>query len=79
MADADLTAALKPMADMLAADGYLLEATRVAESVRIAVKAGPDACAECLVPKPIMQSIAAQHLADNGVHADIELLYPVDA
>jgi hypothetical protein len=42
----------------------------------VAIVAGPQACEECLVPKPLMQAMLAPAL---GVQPDsIRLVYPTD-
>jgi hypothetical protein len=65
--DPDVVAtALSRLRDMLAADGYdmTVRLTGPAE-LRIDIGAGPDACAECLVPKNVIASIAMDALAGN--------------
>jgi hypothetical protein len=60
----------------LAADDYAMELQPVGAGVQVQITAGPQACAECLVPKPIMRSILQGAL---GVPADaIVLVYPGD-
>jgi hypothetical protein len=67
------------MADILEADGYRLAVSRPdGARVRLEVLAGPDACAECLVPKEILESIAVDHLARAGLRSAIEIHYPSD-
>ncbi|WP_129668196.1 hypothetical protein [Phytoactinopolyspora endophytica] len=60
----------------LEADDYHLD-VQVSDDTAVAtITAGPDACAECLVPKDLMRSMLAPIL---GVDADrIEMTYPVD-
>lgn len=71
--------ALAPLSHTLAADGYrLVAAVTGPGAVRLEVEAGPDACAECLVPKEVFSGIAAQRLAATGGHWDIDLRYPID-
>lgn len=77
---ADIEEALRPMAAILEADGYRLAVSSTGDSaVRLEVVAGPDACAECLVPKEVLESIALDHLARAGVRPDLEIRYPADA
>lgn len=60
----------------LETDGYGLE---VSEGERVAVRitAGPDACADCLVPEPIMREVLSQALE---VPSDrIDITYPEGA
>lgn len=56
--------ALKPLHDVLSADGYDLEWS-LADDSRIVVRvvAGADACAECLVPVQVMEAIMSDALA----------------
>jgi len=73
MADAALIEGLR---SSLAADDYHLSYDVHDGAADVTIVAGPDACAECLVPKPLMRSMLAPML---GVEADrIELAYPVD-
>jgi hypothetical protein len=46
------------------------------DSADVAIIAGPDACEECLVPKPLMQSMLAPVLGVDP--ASIRLVYPTD-
>jgi hypothetical protein len=58
----------------LAADDYAMEIDRGGPGVLVRITAGPAACAECLVPPPMMRSILGGAL---GVpEAEITLLYP---
>jgi hypothetical protein len=59
-----LDGALQGFRDMLAADGYELnwsvtgqDAVTGQGKVRIQIVAGPDACADCLVPLPVIEGI----------------------
>ena len=72
--------ALKPMADMLAADGYELKIAdeNAPSRLEITVVATADACEECLVPKELFASITAKYLQDNGLKADLTIIYPTD-
>jgi hypothetical protein len=61
----------------LAADDYAMEIDRAGPGVRVTITAGPDACADCLVPPPIMRGILGGAL---GVPEDeITLVYPAPA
>jgi hypothetical protein len=72
--------ALRPMAAILEADGYRLAvSTPQGAPVVLEVVAGPDACAECLVPKEVLASIAVDHLARAGLRSELEIRYPADA
>jgi hypothetical protein len=55
--------ALGRFRDMLAADGYELTYSVAGEDrVVVEIVAGADACADCLVPLPIMESIMSDAL-----------------
>lgn len=58
-----VAAALREFRDMMARDGYELSWSEI-EDRRIVVEiaAGPDACSDCLVPKPVMESIMSDAL-----------------
>jgi hypothetical protein len=60
---ADLDDALQRFRDMLASDGYTLSWS-VTDQGRVVVQiaAGPDACADCLVPRPVMETIMSKAL-----------------
>jgi hypothetical protein len=52
----DVEGALAALGEMLAADGYRLRVEQdMAEVVVAQIDAGPDACADCLVPKEMMR------------------------
>lgn len=60
---AEVDAALQKFRDVLAADGYQLDwSLSPAGQVTITILAGPDACADCLVPLPVMEAIMADAL-----------------
>ena len=73
--------ALAPLGEMFAADGYELTLRENAPGrLTIEIKAGPTACAECLVPKDIMRAQFEAALRDS-LELDvptIELVYPSD-
>ena len=59
----DLKDALQQLRDVLTGDGYDLDwALSAGNQVAVKVVAGPDACADCLVPQPIMAAILADAL-----------------
>jgi hypothetical protein len=77
--DAALDAAMATLQSMVDADGFELSATAVDDgSVDLVVAARDGACADCLVPKNIMRSIADAELAPAGRRVR-ELHYPADA
>jgi len=62
------------IAAALAADGYHLQIAETGDRVRVTITAGPEACADCLVPENLMRGILGQAL---GVPQDsIDLTYP---
>lgn len=72
-------AALEPVASALQADGYRLTVERDGpqEALRIRITATPDACADCLAPKPVIQPMIEQLLGADGVAPEgLELIYP---
>jgi hypothetical protein len=69
-------AGLEQFRKSLAADGYRLDVDVSAASAEVRIVAGPHACADCLVAKPVMRMMLAPVL---GVAADdIDLRYPAD-
>ena len=69
--------ALSGLRSTLEADDYRMSVAETGGSVEVTITAGPDACADCLVPKPIMRNILHAAL---GVPEDaIVLRYPADA
>ena len=75
---AQATAALTPMTETLAADGYILTVEPASAGLILNVSATPEACAECLVPKDLFRTMAEMALRDGGVavNGDIEIIYP---
>jgi hypothetical protein len=73
--------ALAPLGAMLKADGYALEiGEEVAGALVAEIRAGPDACADCLVPRELMQTYfekALQGVFELGL-PQIRLVYPSD-
>lgn len=73
--------ALESIRTMLAADGYSLDVAVDGGRIELSVTAGPDACAECLVPKELFGTIVADVLAKGGIDAEpaaVSLRYPAD-
>jgi hypothetical protein len=67
---------LERLRQTLQADDYRLDVDVQDAGAAVTIVAGPDACEECLVPKPLMQSMLAPVL---GVEpASISLTYPTD-
>jgi hypothetical protein len=60
----DLKDALQQLRDVLTGDGYDLDwALNARGEVTVTVVAGPDACADCLVPQSIMAAILTDALS----------------
>jgi len=77
--DDALRAALSGLQGLLRTDGYDLELVRAdGAGFCLRIRAGPEACAECLVPPSIMQLYVRDAVKDLPVwrEADVELLYP---
>lgn len=69
--------ALSGLRSTLAADDYRMAVAEAGDNVEVTITAGPAACEDCLVPKPIMRNILHAAL---GVPEDaIVLVYPGDA
>ena len=72
-------AILSPVVEMLQADGYDLDVSVSGADVRLVVSAGPEACAECLVPPPVFTGIVRTTLQRAGYSVGperISLTYP---
>ncbi len=73
--------ALEPLKAMLAADDYHLALSDGGAGVLLAeIRAGPDACADCLVPKPMMRGYFDKALRESvGADApEVRLIYPAE-
>jgi hypothetical protein len=77
---ADYHAALAPMREQLAVDGYGLEAVVSDEHlVQVQVVALDDACEDCLIPKDLFASMISDQLTSAGLPvSDLQLSYPAD-
>jgi hypothetical protein len=64
---------------MLKADGYGIEAVgRTGDVLDLkVVVATPEACADCLVPKPLMRDLISSRLQAHALRLG-ELLYPAE-
>ena len=59
----ELDRALQGLRDLLGADGYRLGyAVQGGRELVVSVLAGPDACAECLVPEQVLEGIVTDAL-----------------
>lgn len=79
----DLAAASRALADMrgmLAADGYDMSLRVIGtDTLAVEILAGPDACAECLVPKHIMSGIIKDALGSLLPAVGVQLSYPAES
>jgi hypothetical protein len=63
--------ALRELRDTLTADGYDLEwAVEPENRLVVRVVAGADACAECLVPRQVMEAIMSDALSSTPYELD---------
>lgn len=70
-----LDGALQGFRDMLAADGYDLNwSVTGQDKVQIRIVAGQDACADCLVPLPVIEGIMTDALAPTPYTLDSVVL-----
>jgi len=72
---AAIDAALQGFRDMMQADGYVLgwEAAGP-DTIVVKVEATEGACADCLVPEPVMQAIMSSALESTSVTVDRVIL-----
>lgn len=77
----ELESSLAGLREGLVADGYDMEISDEGnDAVKIAVVAGPEACADCLVPKEVMEQIIHGMLDDMSQQPlSVEVVYPRDA
>lgn len=63
--------ALREFTDMMAADGYLLSwQPTEADKIVVRIDAADGACADCLVPRPVMEAIMANALESTPYGLD---------
>ncbi len=74
MSDPDIPQPLRDLRAALAADGYDLSVETEAGGLLVMVTAGEQACADCLVPKPLMLNILRDRLGASA--PSIRLVYP---
>ena len=68
---------LQPAFDILRADGYDLEVAEAGGVLDLTIVAGPSACADCLVPEPLMLSMLQDMLDPTGkAPPPVRLTYP---
>lgn len=66
---------------MLQADGYGLALSVGDEGIRVCVTATEEACAECLIPKDLMDSMVRDSLEErlpSGYRGPLTVEYPLD-
>lgn len=79
--EAKIRELLSPFISGLEADGYQLAVSLEPDSIDLRVTAGPEACADCLIPKTMMEEMFRSRLtpAATGLpHANLTLSYPLD-
>ena len=70
---------LTPLCGALESDGYGLEVSLQPDLIRLHVVAGPEACADCLVPRELMEEMfrAKLPMSATGLgHDNVALSYP---
>jgi hypothetical protein len=68
---AEVDAALKNLTEMIANDGYLLRwEPSDGDTIVITIDAGPEACADCLVPLVVMEAIMSNALEGTRYSLD---------
>jgi hypothetical protein len=61
----------------LEASGFSVACVGRGDILTVSILAGPDACAECLVPKAVLESIIGGELAGQGIEVrSVEVVYP---
>lgn len=80
MSDEALVAELlAPLRSALEADGYDLEIALQPDLIDLRVVAGPEACADCLVPRELMEQMFRSRLPADATglgHENVRLRYP---
>jgi hypothetical protein len=72
MSGPTVDAALQSFSEMIANDGYeLVWSEPEPRQVAVTISAGPDACSDCLVPRPVMEAIMNEALSatDYRLHS----------
>jgi hypothetical protein len=72
--------ALTGLSASVVADGYELRVHGVdGDRVQVSIKAGPDACEECLVPRSLMEHMILASLKAIPTVLGVDLRYPTDS
>jgi hypothetical protein len=72
---AAVDAALRQFREMIASDGYLLTWSKTEQDrVVVRIEAGEEACADCLVPLPVMEAIMSEALTATPYQLDHVIL-----
>jgi hypothetical protein len=73
---------LAPLSRALESDGYGLEVALGPDLISLQVVAGPEACADCLVPRELMEQMFRARLPAGATglgHDNVALSYPEGA
>lgn len=74
---ADMDPKLDPLREVLSADGYDLQVSKVSDNKLVMrVLALDNACEECLVPEAVMLQIVRDALGSEFESLELEILYP---
>lgn len=79
--EAKIRELLAPFITGLEADGYQLEVKLQPDRIDLRVEAGPEACADCLIPKGMMEEMFRSRLTEEATglpHANLTLAHPLD-
>ena len=80
MDEGSVETALDDFRRAMEADGYTMVVDVLGSgSLRVIITAGPQACEECLVPKPVMLTLLRQTLTGLPAIGEIDLVYPKEA
>lgn len=72
---ASIDAALAKFREMMAKDDYHLKwSLSDEEKVTVEIEAGPEACADCLSPTPVMEAIMGEALSSTPYSLDHVIL-----
>jgi hypothetical protein len=63
----------------LEASGFRVTCAHSDGVLTVSVVAGPGACAECLVPRRVLESIIGSELGGQGIRVEsVKVVYPAD-